>query len=279
MRSIPIRTILRAAAVAFLVVACSATFNAAPETGRTGGVIDLVGIELGNPFVARRVSRSIFKSMAGADRINEIEDDVARDSQGRIRFEQVQRMDAWTKSQPVTLATRTGESFVSTYGELSRRILIYDDMDLSFVTLEPGKRIAVVRPWGMKPPLVPGTRLYSSFVLPREDRIMPVDTRFEDLGVQEIEGFLAHGYRSTFSETVHADGRRTSASMHEYWISEDLGVTLLDIHASSDRGEERRVSLTKISREEPDPSLFQIPSNFKVNPSPAEEPCIVSAKR
>ena len=271
-------TNLRAAAAVAVGLFCCAGMAALAASGRTAGVVENIGIELGNAFVAQRVTQSVVRSVSGREWVSEIVDDVARDSSGRVRFEHAQRLNPNARSETVTFATSDGQTFTTTLGELARRIVVYEGMEDQIVTLRPGLRVAEVRAWDGEPPLLPGTRAYSSFFRHASDWIVPLNTRVEDLGVKDIEGYLAHGYRETHSDTVHVDGTRTASSVHEIWVSDELAATLLEIQSWTERGLEKRVSLTNISQKEPDSSLFEIPATYKVNPTSAEMPCQVRTK-
>jgi len=60
--------------------------------------------------------------------------------------------------------------------------------------------------------------------------------------------------------------------MDDYWHSEDLRVYLFLKHNDPRTGEQT-VGIVKLDRQEPDPSLFQIPSVYKiVDETPVKEP-------
>jgi hypothetical protein len=61
-------------------------------------------------------------------------------------------------------------------------------------------------------------------------------------------------------------------NISEKWASDDLATTLLEIRTDLKGGHACENRLTNIKREEPDPSLFEVPSGCKINPTPAEMP-------
>jgi hypothetical protein len=90
------------------------------------------------------------------------------------------------------------------------------------------------------------------------------DSSTESLGAQSIEGVLAEGRRHTTTIPVNAQGNdRPIVSTIETWISPDLKVMILTKHTDPRNGE-TTTKLTNISRVEPDATLFQPPSSYKI---------------
>jgi hypothetical protein len=85
-------------------------------------------------------------------------------------------------------------------------------------------------------------------------------TREEDLGLQQKQGLSVHGLRHT--QTISAAGSDKDVVVtDEYWYSEDLRINLLLKHNDPRTGSVV-LSVTQISRAEPDSSLFQIPDGY-----------------
>jgi hypothetical protein len=89
-------------------------------------------------------------------------------------------------------------------------------------------------------------------------------TKEEDLGTQSISGGSAHGVREI--QTIPAASSNTGKEIvltDEYWYSEDLHMNVVIKHDDPRTG---RVSmtLTQVTRMEPDPSIFQIPDDYKM---------------
>jgi hypothetical protein len=81
------------------------------------------------------------------------------------------------------------------------------------------------------------------------------------------------GFRVTVLGTAQ-DGERNGkpTQVTEAWVSDDLATIMLEIHKNLRMKQERRVTLSQVSRREPDYSLFEIPAGYKINPNPEEDP-------
>jgi len=85
-----------------------------------------------------------------------------------------------------------------------------------------------------------------------------------DLGTKTVNGLLATGTRTLITIPARAEGNTQAIqSTHEVWLSQDLQVPLL-ITNSDPRFGTSTTQLTTVTRGEPDPSLFQIPSSYAV---------------
>ena len=86
----------------------------------------------------------------------------------------------------------------------------------------------------------------------------------ESLGTQTIDGILAEGSRTTVTYPIGAVGNdRPITTVSETWTSSELKTVVLRRN-SDPRSGESTTRLTNISRVEPDPSLFQIPSDYEI---------------
>jgi len=86
----------------------------------------------------------------------------------------------------------------------------------------------------------------------------------EDLGTREIEGFTAHGTRTTRTvEAGQVGNEQPMVITSESWTSPELNHALLTENDDPQSGH-RTVKLQNIDRTEPDPSLFQIPPDYTV---------------
>ena len=86
----------------------------------------------------------------------------------------------------------------------------------------------------------------------------------ESLGKQIIEGVEAEGTRSTMTIPANAIGNeRPIQVVSEKWYSPELQTVVMSKH-SDPRSGETVYRLTNINRSEPAPSLFEIPSDYKV---------------
>jgi hypothetical protein len=87
-------------------------------------------------------------------------------------------------------------------------------------------------------------------------------TTSEDLSTQSIEGVLAEGMRTTTILPEGLQGNdRPIRVVQETWVSNELGLTLLEKHSDPRRGE-WVTRVTSLDRSEPDPALFQVPPDY-----------------
>lgn len=94
------------------------------------------------------------------------------------------------------------------------------------------------------------------------------ETRTEQLGGQIMEGVEAEGTRMYTTIPAGAIGNeRPIEIVYERWFSKDLQMTVYSKH-SDPRFGEQTYRLTNIVRSEPDPSLFTLPTGYKVIPEP-----------
>jgi hypothetical protein len=86
----------------------------------------------------------------------------------------------------------------------------------------------------------------------------------ETLGMQTINGVQANGTRVTRTIPAGRIGNAQPIQMvTETWRSPDLQVPVM-VKTSDPRTGTRVVQLTNITRSEPDPTLFQVPSDYTV---------------
>lgn len=102
----------------------------------------------------------------------------------------------------------------------------------------------------------------------RIDKAAPAPTD-EDLGVQNVNGVLAKGTRTTITIPVGQIGNdRALQVVNERWYSDDLGMIVKSSN-SDPRFGTNTYELTNIVRAAPDPALFQIPADYAVNENKA----------
>jgi hypothetical protein len=156
---------------------------------------------------------------------------VARDSNGRIHNERHALVpDTFAETPPL----------ISTH--------IFD----------PATRISVF----LNPSTLIARRL---FVLPpRQDRAGQHEQK-DDLGYTTLNGLPARGTRITriIYVTTKDGTREPHTVMREFWYSDDLQMNILE-RFSNGLGGEISLALLPIHREEPPPSLFEVPSGYKL---------------
>ena len=90
----------------------------------------------------------------------------------------------------------------------------------------------------------------------------------EDLGSQTMQGVLVNGVRTTRTIPAAQIGNDKPISIvTEVWTAPELN-TIVYSKRDDPRMGEQTFQLTNISRTEPDPSLFAVPSDFKIVDGP-----------
>lgn len=98
------------------------------------------------------------------------------------------------------------------------------------------------------------------------------DEKTESLGKRTIDGIETVGTRKTWTIPAGAIGNdRALVTTEETWYSPKLKLVLLSIR-NDPRFGETTYSLENVSRAEPDPSLFQIPTGYKIDKLPPLPP-------
>lgn len=233
--------------------------------------IDDVGPDLRNPFAAQRVSTSVTRSADGKEHTTQLFESLARDSAGRIRIEKSGSFKPGTQSQQVELSTRDGGKIVTTEALLQTVVLIFEFPDCKVTQLLPGMRIARTIQHPIPRHVEPRKRPYSSLFMSGLGRNTP-PVRFDDLGYKEIEGIPAHGVKTTHLGNENGALSGQPIKSFEIWASDDLAAVLLRVVTDLKKGSDGTTRLVDIKREEPDPSLFQIPAGYTVNPTPEQMP-------
>jgi hypothetical protein len=91
------------------------------------------------------------------------------------------------------------------------------------------------------------------------------NAKHEDLGANVIEGVNVNGTRESSTIEAGAMGNEKPISItSERWYSQDLGVEVKSVHNDPRMGQTTH-TLTNVSRTEPDASLFQVPSDYKMD--------------
>jgi hypothetical protein len=168
---------------------------------------------------------------------------LARDGIGRIHNE----------SRTFIPATSTGTPEVE-------HIHLYDPRTRVSAELDAHNRTFYAQTVNHPPSTVPPTVRYGS---PSGTGVPANDfSREVDLGSQEIEGVLAHGVRET--QIIPAEGNETGKEItitDEYWYSDELRINVVMKHSDPRIGT-TTVTVTHITRGEPDPALLEIPEGY-----------------
>ena len=100
--------------------------------------------------------------------------------------------------------------------------------------------------------------------LPPQFANSPDPVQTESLGKQMIEGVEAEGTRSTITIPAGRIGNdRPLKIVSERWYSPELQIVVLSKHIDPFSGE-NVYRLTAIKREEPSPTLFEVPADYRV---------------
>jgi hypothetical protein len=95
------------------------------------------------------------------------------------------------------------------------------------------------------------------------------DSRTEELGVQNIEGVDAEGSRTITTIPAGAIGNERPIEItYEKWYSRDLQLVVMSKH-NDPRFGEQTYRLTNIVRNEPDSSLFTLPTGYTLITEPS----------
>jgi len=182
-----------------------------------------------------------------------------RDSQGRVR-----------KEVPFKLATpATG----ATEGSM---IVIMDPVAGKRYVLNPQKKTAHEMP--LRPPKErAGTRGGPDGPEPRW-KAAGNDVTTEQLGTKTILGLSATGTRMTRTIPAGQIGNTKPISVvTERWVSPDLQIPLSMTHMDPMMGT-MTSTVTSITRGEPDASLFQVPSDYKIETGKPGDMLYMTAK-
>ncbi|HVP53849.1 MAG TPA: hypothetical protein VMU45_02555 [Candidatus Eisenbacteria bacterium] len=100
----------------------------------------------------------------------------------------------------------------------------------------------------------------------------------EDLGTKTVNGMQAEGVRVTRTIAAGAIGNdKPIEVVTERWYSPDLQIAIMTVHSDPMMGTVT-TKLTNVTRGEPDASLFQVPSDYKVETGRPGEPMYMPMK-
>jgi hypothetical protein len=201
------------------------------------GIADLAG----SPYSAVQQSHSL-QVLGDGTRIETNESQqIYRDSMGRTRIESGPAGSGTVMIQdPVSKVTIVLNPATRTAQKTNRNIQI------AMRALDQTTRLTASRPAG-------------EGVVTALDK--PV---IEDFPAQNVNGVLATGHRTTLTIPAGEIGNdRPIQVVSETWYSSDLQMMVKSSN-SDPRFGETSFELTNINRNEPDPSLFQVPADYVV---------------
>jgi len=225
-----------------LLVGCIATLHAqeTPPLYR-GPVTQVRGVYVtpiaGAPFSAVVAIETKQSLLDGTVKTRRSQAQIARDSRGRIRNE---------------MHALVPESFTGMPPLISAHIF------------DPETRISYF--------LNPATMIARMQIVPEPRQISDAsDSGGQDLGSSELNGMQVKGTRVTRIIPAQFSGTGKDVEItDEFWYSDELHMNLLERHTDIRSGQQT-VSILSIKTEEPDPSLFEVPPDYKVvDLTPAE---------
>ena len=237
----------------------SLLFNPSAWAQCAGGLPESqqVSVEAGNPFQAD-YSKAITPDSPALQVFEKHgAQSVARDSQGRVRIDHFLNM----------VKAKAPDGTVS---EVERHIITICDPNyqrpFQLDTADKTARMFTLRPVPAgRAALGDGkqqsfcTRYFSvAHFLHRIDSV--------DLGHRDIEGFDAHGVRSTMiSQSSQKSELKPIESTEEEWCSDELGAIVQRVSVTKmGSGQQITIGFVHIKRTEPDPTLFEIPSDYTI---------------
>jgi hypothetical protein len=199
---------------------------------------------------------------------------VARDSEGRtVRMQKLSAIGPWKSSSD---SSGDGPTLTSIFDPVTRTHIDYtSDSGIAHVmalpTLPAGAVVAsgfAVSSAGAMSgggPVVVSVQGHA--LLPQTSG--PVEAKTESLGTRTIEAVQVDGTRATTTIPAGAIGNdKDLVITRDTWYSPDLQVVVLSTQDDPRFGQ-TTYSLTNIERSEPDESLFQVPSGYKIEKAPA----------
>ena len=188
------------------------------------------------------VERSTVMRDGSIDQLQTVRD-IHRDSKGRIYNEARTLLPAGSKENPKVIG-----------------VLLYDPQTRISTHLDPQKHVfssgTVNRPPETEPPVF-------NHASPNGGSVpMSEFTRQEDLGNREMDGVTVHGLREI--QVIPAESSPTGKEItvtDEYWYSADLRINMMLRHNDPRTGSVT-MTVTGVTRTEPDPALLQIPEGY-----------------
>jgi len=221
----------------FLTFVCSAGAQCGLAQPGFGGIGAVPGI----PFQAERVATMMTPADGSAAAPQLPAALVARDSQGRVRFE----------TTGAEYQVKTGPEAGTEVEQHS--VIICDPANHTVTRLDTLNKTAVIKQVKAVPPSPSFCEAWRRALSRWAE---------EDLGYQTIEGLDTRGARIRYSIDT-PNGASSGQYVQDWWCSDELAAMVLE-DATTPKGGKSSFALTNLTRREPDPALFQIPSDFTV---------------
>jgi hypothetical protein len=236
--------------------------------------IGYAGYEPGKPFSAQIITSGKTRTVTGEFKPDApvIENFVARDRDGRIRDERHPVKEDSIPDRSVSLTWPDGTTRSIPQSTLNQLIMIFDCSAGTETQVRPAMRYATIQHRSEPSSSTSPRNPFSVHFLPNANVKSFPNFRVEDLEIREIQGILAHGVRLTTLGT-EADGDWNGKPIREseQWVSDELAALLAARDKDFRMGRETTFDLANIRREDPDPALFTIPPDYKIDPKIPED--------
>jgi hypothetical protein len=234
------------------------------QAGAIGGGFGMVTAPMmggrtmtGSPFSGTEQRHSL-QVLGDGTRIEQTEtSQIVRDVEGRMRTETAPAMV--TIQDPVAGTSYFLDSVHKTASKMPMPKML--SRESSGVKTAVASRVASVVQ-GEMAKVVAETMFFQTTSVSKGQVNAPAP---EDLGVQNINGVLAKGTRTTINIPAGQIGNdRPIQVVNERWFSDELGMIVKSSN-SDPRFGTTTYELTNISRAAPDPSQFQVPADYTIN--------------
>lgn len=215
-------------------------------TGTIQATILYSSTSKGHPYSADVVHESN-QVLADGNRIHtETHSKIFRDSEGRTR----------------------NENEFDLGGVKRTNVTIFDPVAQLHIILDPQNKTATLNHFRSPASAVAGHAMPHPAAAGAGTR--PTSTS-EDLGSKEIEGIIAFGTRRVEILGAGSVGNEKPLTVvREWWVSRELSITLLS-STDDPRSGQNTTRMINIQRGEPDPQLFQVPTDYTVKDIPSQQ--------
>jgi hypothetical protein len=237
-----------------LCLVFAAPRSSAQCSTNTPGFLD-IGLTPNNPFQAERVTTRTGYPSKFATIFEDHPQLIARDGQGRVRIDRV------TGKFKMQSGPEQGQ-------ELQQHIIsICDPVAQTLTQLDTLNKTAKITHSRVPTASSKGfAQPHLSLCALKARMANMLVGKTEDLGHQTIDGFDAQGFRTAIPVlTTTTPQDPINGATREEWCAEELSVVLQETTVSSHGQEKSQLSLAKIERVEPDPTLFQIPPDYTIS--------------
>lgn len=224
----------------------------------------------GAPFCAA-ISTEHTQNFADGNRIHTIDTStLCRDSEGRIRRESTLTLLGPAAQNPPAKLTTIIDPVAGVRYLLDSNAKIARKMSLAPAAGASANGGGIAHKTAATPDVIyqstgaPGPQVIGSQVFVSKTGENHSDSASENLGEQTIDGIQATGTRMTTTIAAGKMGNdQPMVVTSERWYSPELKATVMTKHNDPWAGE-LKTQFTNVNTSEPDPSLFTVPSDYKI---------------